>query len=141
MFRKELDWLIVQIDEPNQTGIRNLYTEYYERVALSRGSKTKHQYWSGGYLDHICMMGTYGYKVYCLEEHFYPNEFSSSDVVLIILLHDLEKPFAYVDPKQTFRTDKDKYSFILGMCKSYTITLTEAHKNALKYIIMIHIKI
>ena len=60
--------------------------------------------------------------------------FSFPDVVLILFLHDLEKPFKYIEPKTKFESDNEKHAFIDSLIKNYKIKLNGNHKNALQYI-------
>jgi hypothetical protein len=66
--------------------------------------------------------------------NFRPLDFSLSDAILILFLHDLEKPFRYIEPKQEMNTEKEKKDFVQTIINKYSIILNDNHKNALYYI-------
>lgn len=105
-----------------------------ERFNISPGSKIKHQAWIGGYIDHLheCMsLGTLMYNQLSLHRTL---PFSLGDVVLVLFIHDLEKPFKYTEPHVTFHDDLEKKNFIYNLLNEYKITLTPEQENAFIYI-------
>lgn len=60
--------------------------------------------------------------------------FSISDALLILYLHDIEKPFKYVPPIREFKSDNEKKEFLMEIVFKYNFKLTDDHLNALKYI-------
>ena len=91
---KYLEELLEIIDEPNKSSAWDLYTRNYELFWKAKGSKTKHQEWKGGYLDHITDCMNYARLFFgALESTRRPLPFSLSDALLVLYLHDVEKPF------------------------------------------------
>jgi hypothetical protein len=53
MLYQNLTQLIELIDEPNKTACIAIFNDNKERFTQAPGSLTKHQAWSGGYIDHL----------------------------------------------------------------------------------------
>lgn len=124
-----LSQYIGHIDKTNQEIITQLILDNFDRVLMAPGALESHQAWPGGFLDHILDMITIGETIYKTQEDL---PFTFGDLVLVILLHDIEKPFRYVEPAMPFEgaTNQEIYDF-LG--KTYHFVLDEMHLNALKY--------
>ena len=129
-----LKQLIDLIKEPNKSSCLAILNDNKKRFEDSPGSLSKHQAWSGGYIQHLEETMSFGYNLFNLMNSQRKLGFSLSDVVLVLFLHDLEKPFRYVDPKKEFLSDKDKKAFIEEIINRYKIVLDENHRNALDYI-------
>lgn len=76
-----------------------------------------------------------------LAENFYremsaarPLLFSLGDAVLVLYLHDLEKPWKYLDPFARFADEDEEHGFVNEVCARYGIELSDDHRNALCYI-------
>ena len=126
--------LINKIDSPNRDRCLNLLNDNYNRFLNSPGSAKKHQNWVGGYIDHIEETMNMAIILYHQMNSIRTLKFTISDVLLVLFLHDLEKPFKYVDPSISFTGDDAKLNFILIKCQQYSIGLSDDHLNALKYI-------
>ena len=131
---QNINYFLNKIDEPNATRCKNLFGDFKERFEASPGSLRKHQAWKGGYIHHIEETMNLGLLIYTEMSAFRKLPFSFSDVVLILFLHDLEKPFRYVPTKKEFGTDIEKHDFIESLIKKYKVKLNAHHKNALEYI-------
>lgn len=77
---------------------------------------------------------SFGCKLFDMMNADRSLDFSISDVILVLFLHDLEKPFRYTEPKYEFSGDEDKKIFINDLIDKYKIILNDSHKNALMYI-------
>jgi len=126
--------LINHIDEPNRSACLKMHEDNKERFEKSPGSLIKHHAWKGGYIDHLEETMNLAYGLYNLMNKDRDLDFTLSDALLVLFLHDLEKPFRYVEPKKDFNSDKEKEEFIKDMVSEYNIDLNDNHKNALKYI-------
>lgn len=145
------------IGEPNQSKCWKMYRENYQVMDKARGSKTKHQAWEGGYIDHICECVGVAEKMYETLSKLRPLEFTLADAALVLFLHDLEKPWKHqvgeilggqkinnkiVDSMQfgpqrstpERPAEKAKVKFCLKMATDYEIELTEKIKNAIIYV-------
>ena len=129
-----LHQLLSLIDEPNRAACLSLWNENKDRFQKAPGSLTKHQAWPGGYVGHLEEVMNFGYKLFNQMDSMRKLDFTLSDIMLVLFLHDLEKPFRYVEPKTEFESHEKKEYFIQNMIETYSITLSDNHKNALKYI-------
>lgn len=131
---KDLNYFLNKIDGQNATKCKKLFEDFKERFKASPGSLRKHQAWKGGYIHHLEETMNLGFLIYSEMSSFRKLSFTFSDVVLVLFLHDLEKPFRYVPLKKEFNTDIEKHTFIESLIKKYKIKLSAQHKNALEYI-------
>jgi hypothetical protein len=134
MLYADLNMLIENIDEPNRGACKRLYEDHKERFDLAPGSFTKHQAWPGGYIDHLEETMNFGRDLFTLMNNTRKLDFSLSDILLVLFLHDLEKPFRYIEMKKEFDSDDDKEKFIEKLIAEYGFVLTETHRNALRYV-------
>jgi hypothetical protein len=134
MIYQPLNHLLNLISEPNRTACLNLFADNKSRFEEAPGALTKHQAWPGGYLGHLEETMNFGFNLFNMMNCFRELNFNLSDVMLVLFLHDLEKPFRYIEPKIEFHSDEEKELFIENMIEKYNIILDENHKNALKYI-------
>ena len=67
--------------------------------------------WTGGYINHLEEAMNIAQNMFEMMNNFRPLDFTLSDAVLILFLHDLEKPFRYIEPKQEMNTEKEKKDF------------------------------
>ncbi len=123
-----------QIESPNKERCMRLLEDNSVRFKKSPGSFVKHQAWIGGYVDHLVETMNMAVILYRCVENGRSYPFCLSDVILVLFLHDLEKPFKYVEPKTVFHSEQEKRVFINELIKKYKIILTEDQKNALMYI-------
>lgn len=126
--------LITLIDEPNRTACLKIFNDNKERFEQAPGSLTKHQAWIGGYINHLEEAMNIASSMFEMMNNFRTLDFTLSDAILILFLHDLEKPFRYIEPKQELNTEKEKKDFVQTIIDKYGIILNENHKNALHYI-------
>ncbi|HEU5122183.1 MAG TPA: hypothetical protein VFT59_05030 [Candidatus Saccharimonadales bacterium] len=135
-----IDELLAAIDDPNGEDCRRLYAMYRRRFEMSPGSSHNHQAWPGGYIDHVVDAMNIGYKVYDLYNSLRPLPFSKSDVLLIVFLHDLEKPFRYTNEDGTlvetpvFLEKEQLEEFKRQLITQAGITLTPQQSNALEFV-------
>ncbi len=132
--QKPFSELLNLIDEPNRGKCLILLNDYKDRLVQSPGSLTKHQNWPGGYLDHLTETMNLAVMLYKTMNDERPLPFSISDAILVLFLHDLEKPFKYVAPKQVFENEDTEHEFVNSLIVKYNIELSDDHRNGLKYI-------
>jgi hypothetical protein len=131
---KKLDYFLKKIEGPNSFKCQKLFEDFKERFKASPGALRKHQAWKGGYIHHLEETMNLGKAFFEKMNSFRELPFSLSDVILVLFLHDLEKPFRYVPTKKEFFDDIEKHNFIESLIKKYKIKLNLNHKNALQYI-------
>jgi len=135
-----LEDVITMVETPNREGVRKLYTVNAQLFSQARGSTRKHQAWPGGYLDHVVDACNVGLVLYNGLAGCRPLPFSRSDVMLVMLLHDVEKPWKYIQEggewvrSEALRERKDAWALQLAKITEYGIVLDERQLNALKYV-------
>jgi hypothetical protein len=126
---------LLQLIEPkNRKGCEMLYSDFEDRFNKAPGSLSKHQVWKGGYVHHLEETMSIAHNLFQTMNKSRKLTFTVSDVLLVLFLHDLEKPFKYISPKEQFGSDHDEKDFVLAYAKKYKIKLTKDHINALMYI-------
>lgn len=137
-----IEELINFIDEPNKSICINILKENRNLFEKIPGSTYNHQTFTGGYISHILECMNYAYYLYDFDLSFgRPLPFSKSDALLIMFLHDLEKPWRIeiledgsvrnylgLDTKQSFKELRDK------KLNEYGIILTTPQLNGLTYV-------
>ena len=132
-FEKKLFFYLNQVDEKNKEKLFSLWNENREIMLKAPGSKIKHQSWKGGYLVHLVDTMMYAESMILDIENRFDIKISFSSAILVLFLHDLEKPWKYV-LKHKFANEKEKKEFINFLLEKYKIILNDDEKNALKYI-------
>ena len=136
-----IDTLLGMIEGGNGDACRRIYDDYRDKFEAGLGSSSNHQFWPGGYIDHVTDAMNIGVKVYEMYNQLRPLPFSVSDVLLIVYLHDLEKPFKYVfNPDGTVQKKTDliekeaSETFKRDIIDSYGITFSPLQDNALEFV-------
>lgn len=136
-----IEELLQRIDEPQRARCMHLLNENRDRLNAARGGAHNHQAWSGGYLDHVQEIMNIAVVLYTQLSALRPLNFSLSDVLLVLFLHDLEKPWRYEigeDGKPKSKSElkgwKKQHAFRMKKINEYNIELTEDHEQAIKYI-------
>lgn len=137
-----IEELINFIDEPNRSACMKILTENRALFETVRGSTHNHQTWPGGFIDHTTDVMNYAYHLYDFNASFgRPLPFTKSDGILIMFLHDLEKPWRIeVMPDGTVRnrpgldTKEAFKKFREDKLEEYKIILKEYQQNGLSYV-------
>jgi hypothetical protein len=98
-------------------------------VLHAEGSSHNHQAWSGGYLTHITEVMNIGMRLWGDLTMLRPLPFTMSEALVVLYLHDLEKPF-----KTPGMTKQERRDFRDEMIRSHGIELTPEQWNALTYV-------
>ncbi len=129
------------IDEPNGSVCRMILEENETLFKTVQGSAHNHQNWSGGYWDHVREVMNLAVVLYHATDLLRKLPFSLSDVLLILFLHDLEKPWKYeAGPDGELRIRKNldtpdkEHEFKSDRLHRYGVVLTPEHENAMHYI-------
>jgi len=108
---------------------------------ISYGSKRNHQAYKGGYYDHVCECMNYAVGLYPLDASFgRPMAHTLSDALLVLFLHDIEKPWRFevkdgiVDDREEMRSEAAKRAKREEMVKRYEIYLTDEQRNGLEFV-------
>jgi len=131
--------LVSFLDPPNNFICRKIYDDNEKLFKAAAGSSHNHQAWPGGYLDHVEETMNLAWNLYPVLSQMRPLPFSVHDAMLIMFLHDIEKPWRLAGGVNGgHRVDLDKKeqraAFRDSLIEEYRMELTPAQANALKYV-------
>jgi hypothetical protein len=135
-----IESLVDRIDDPNGAACRRILADHRELFATVQGSTHNHQAWRGGYLDHVTEVMNIAVLLYEKLGAQRPMPFSLSDILLVVFLHDIEKPWKYelgadgqLHHKAEMQGKAAHQAFRMQMLAKYGVVLTAEHENGLKY--------
>lgn len=135
----DLHCLISLMDPQNRTKCRRMANDSMSFFLKAPGSTHNHQNWKGGYLDHVVEVMNMAVVLYKTDPR--PMPFTLSSALLVLFLHDIEKPWKYnmnrdgqAEPKEEFTSEAHSRSFRSRIMNDYKIILTPEEENALKYV-------
>ncbi|MDP3793040.1 MAG: hypothetical protein Q8Q89_04930 [bacterium] len=135
-----IEELLVLVDEPNGSVCKNILSDNRKLFQTVQGSTNNHQNWPGGYSDHIQEIMNIAVILYGQLSSVRPLPFSLSDLLLVVYLHDIEKPWKYeiredgqLHHKSTMKTKGDHQRFRMAKLKEYGIGFTPEQENGMKY--------
>jgi len=138
---QSLNDLINLIDEPNRDPSHKVLNDNIELFSSTRGSSHNHQAWDGGYLDHLTEIMNIAVLLYEPLNNSRKLPFSLSDALLVLYLHDLEKPWRFEkidgewqDVQELSDKETQVWPFVKQKIKEYGFNLTEDHWTGLKYV-------
>lgn len=121
----------------NAPKLQKILDEHHATFAMARGSQHNHQAWEGGYLQHVADCMSIARMMLNAVTASWPVPFSWSSVVLVLFLHDIEKPFMQeaeeANPGRPW-LEGIRIGRRLKIIEDYNIVLTEEEKTALEYI-------
>ena len=133
--------LFLFVAEPHYTNLTRLYSDNLKLFSLIQGSTNNHQNWEGGYLDHVAEVLNIAIVLYESMSNARRLEFSLSDAILILALHDIEKPWKYelgednqLNVIAGLLEKEMQHSFRNAKLAEYGIVLNDEQKNALRYV-------
>lgn len=135
-----LSELIEQVDEPYRSACINIFNDNKERILSARGSTHNHQAWLGGYLDHVREIMNVAVILYNTLHSKRPLPFSLSDALLVLFLHDLEKPWAFEEINgnwqrtKLFQSKEDAHKFRISKIAEYGVTLPDYLERAVFFV-------
>ncbi len=83
---------------PNAESLRNIVRDHFMLVMDAPGSTGNHQAWQGGYVDHVTETMNIATQMYFKFEELRGLPFVLSDPLVVLYLHDLEKPWKHFLP-------------------------------------------
>ncbi|QQS15615.1 MAG: hypothetical protein IPK84_04605 [Candidatus Moraniibacteriota bacterium] len=139
---RSIDELLDLLDEDHRLPCRIFLRENRELFESAPGSSANHQCWRGGYIDHLTEIMNLGVWLYTTlkKKTSRPLPFSLSDLLLVLFLHDLEKPWKYeMDEDGSLRyrsgvkTKAEQKRFRADKIHAAGIVLTPAQQNGLDF--------
>jgi hypothetical protein len=135
-----IEQMLDLIDEPNRSGCQQLLADNHKLFQTVQGSTHNHQNWPGGYLDHVQEIMNIAVVLHERLNSIRPLPFSLSDLLLVVYLHDIEKPWKYelgvdghLQHKPTMRSKKEHQMFRLSKAAQYGIVLYPEHCKGIYY--------
>lgn len=121
-------------------GCLRMYAENCDLYREVQGSTHNHQAWPGGYHDHVAEVMNLAHVLFETLNAQRQLPFTLSDLLLVVFLHDAEKPWKYeVGPdgelqhRPGMETKDDHQRFRMKKLAEYGITLTPEQENGLEY--------
>jgi hypothetical protein len=134
---KTIEELLNQVERPTaKVKLLALYTKYKGQMSTSAGSQHNHQAWEGGYMDHVVDTMNIARLFYTTMADKRRLEFSLSDALVVLFLHDIEKAFpvridALVGSGLSRQKAKSKTKYRILHEEDLWELLNEDQKNAL----------
>lgn len=136
-----VEQMIEMIDEPNQSACAQILKENKKLFQTVQGSTHNHQAWSGGYFDHVQEIMNIVIVLYAKLNTLRPLPFTLSDALLVVFLHDIEKPWKYELEEtgelrviEALRPKEAQHVFRAQKLREYGIVLTEQQQNGMRYV-------
>lgn len=134
--RFEMIPTIVFIDAEYQMKCQDMWEYFLGNCPYAKGSSSNHQAYEGGYFKHIQDCMHICVTLYDSTQRGIGRlPFTSSDALLVLFLHDIEKPIKYSDMSMKLPfaglNDHEVRQKLLDM---FDIELKEHHVEALRYI-------
>ena len=134
--------LLEMIEGPNCGICRRILEDNRVVFRKVQGSSHNHQNWVGGYLDHVVETMNVAVMFYAsMSECRHLDSFSLSDALLVLFLHDLEKPWKYrlndngeVEYVDSLKTKDAAQKFRDDKMSDYGLILTPEQVNGLHYV-------
>jgi hypothetical protein len=120
---------LLKIDDANLFKCIELLHYFIDKYPDAPGSSSNHQAFNGGYYKHVNDILNYAIVLYNQLGLLNKLTFKLSDALLVLFLHDIEKPVKYCS--KTLETDKEIRSRLIY---KFGIVLSEEHLMAMKYI-------
>ena len=131
--------LVNMIDAPNANAIQRFLSEARNDVYDARGSTNNHQTWRGGWWDHTTEAMNIAVVLYPILDALRPLPFTLSDALLVLFMHDVEKPWKYEmrNGEWVHRIDmimkSEHQAYRMKLADRWGVKLTEEHINGIKY--------
>lgn len=133
--------LIAMIDSPNREACQTILRDNERLFQIAQGSKHNHQAWQGGYFDHVQEIMNIAYQLYHTFDALRPLPYALSDALLVVFLHDIEKPWKYelndqgrLDEIEELRDKEAQHRFRAQKLAEYGIVLTPEQQNGMRYV-------
>lgn len=129
---KKLYDYLEQLTDLRRDLIISFYNDHKELINTSKGSKTKHQAWDGGYADHIAEVFRIAEVNYNSYNSIRELPFTLDSAIIVLMFHDVEKIWSYTTGLPV-DFDKD-YFYDVELKERYNISFSDEERNALHYV-------
>jgi hypothetical protein len=130
-------WFVKRL---HRQACKQIMRDHREMFCQAPGSGHNHQAFKGGYLGHVSEVMTIGFVLWWTSRVFWYRRslsFTLSDVLLILFLHDIEKPFKYTpteDGGVEIGSKDERERFRYELLERYGIVLDSEQDNAMRYV-------
>jgi hypothetical protein len=135
---RSIEALLDLVVPPNRAPCLTLLARLRAASARAPGSTHNHQAWPGGYLDHVAEVLNLGVILHATLDAQRPGVAGVrvGDVILVLFLHDLEKPAKYARGDQAVpMADKGaRAAYRWAAIDAAGIALTAEQRAALEYV-------
>ncbi len=139
--RHSVTELVGRIDTSNRSACLQILDDHIALFLKASGSTHNHQVWPGGYYDHVEEVMNIAVVLHQILGSLRPLPFSLSDALLVLFLHDIEKPWRFeigadgmLRNLPGLETKEGREAFRVAKLAEYGIVLTPAQANGLKYV-------
>jgi hypothetical protein len=130
--------LLQRMDQPFRSTFQQLIAGYDDLFRSARGSSHNHQAWIGGYADHVQEVLNIAVVLYDTLGQLRPLPFSLSDALVVLFVHDLEKPWAYEEAGGAWRRrvgfKENAHDFRLAKLTEAGVTLPAELERAVFFV-------
>lgn len=135
-----IEQMLEMIDDPNRSACFRILADNRRLFQTVQGSTNNHQNWPGGYFDHVQEIMNISVVLYERLSSIRPLPFLLSDLLLVVYLHDVEKPWKYelrddgqLHHKFTMQNKGDHQQFRMAKLAEYGVVFTSEQENGMKY--------
>lgn len=136
-----IDAMIEMIEPSQRVIIKDIYTDNQTLFRQASGSSHNHQNWVGGYIDHVAECMNLAIQFYLSLNACRELDFSLSEALVVMFLHDIEKPWRYriteTGELETIAGMQDKAARALHRDETiarYGLILNKRQLNAMRYV-------
>lgn len=129
------------IDDPNRDPARRFWADLQRHLPKAAGSTQSHHAWEYGYRDHLQEIMNIAIILHRQLSRARPLPFSLSSALLVLFLHDCEKPFKQATLKELEqfdwvmeRPEKSDKIFQKRLIEHYGFRLSDEEWNGLHYV-------
>lgn len=129
------------LHQPYRAVCLKILSENWVLFRSAPGSSHNHQAWPGGYYDHVEEVMNTAIVLYEAMCDCRQLPFSLSDALLVLFLHDIEKPWKYEPGEdgnlriiESLRTKEAQHEFRDRKLQEEGVMLTSDQKNGMRYV-------
>jgi hypothetical protein len=130
--------LLQRVHQPYRSAFQQLLATHDDLFRSARGSSYNHQAWVGGYADHVREVMNAAVVLYDTLGQLRALPFSLSDALVVLFVHDLEKPWAYEEVNGTWRRrtglKENAHGFRLAKLAEAGVTLPADLERAVLFV-------
>jgi hypothetical protein len=130
--------LLQRVDQPYRSAFQQLLAQHDALFRAARGSSHNHQAWAGGYADHVREVMNIAVALYDALGQLRSLPFSLSDALVVLFVHDLEKPWAYEEVGGAWRRreglKENAHAFRLAKLAEAGVRLPEELERAVFFV-------